>query len=86
MPKNIEGQRERRKGAFLSTWIATGWILFYAAVMLSLRHIYLRGSFWGAVLLIISILELGMLIPVWINLHTRLKEIEGGEEDAAAQY
>jgi len=37
-------------------------------------------------MLIVGLLELGMIIPVWILLKTRLKEIEGGEEDAAAQY
>ena len=37
-------------------------------------------------MLIAGLLELGMIIPVWILLKTRLKEIEGGEEDAAAQY
>lgn len=37
-------------------------------------------------MLIAGLLELGMIVPVWILLKTRLKEIEGGEEDAAAQY
>ena len=37
-------------------------------------------------MLIAGLLELGMIIPVWILLKIRLKEIEGGEEDAAAQY
>jgi len=54
--------------------------------MLVLRWYYQIDNFWGAVLLIFSVLELGMIVPVWILLKTRLKEIEGGEEDAAAQY
>ena len=37
-------------------------------------------------MLIAGLLELGMIVPVWILLKTRLKEIEGGEEDVAAQY
>jgi len=37
-------------------------------------------------MLIAGLLELGMIVPVWILLKTRLKEIEGGEEDAATQY
>ena len=45
-----------------------------------------RPIFWSAVMLIAGLLELGMIVPVWILLKTRLKEIEGGEEDAAAQY
>ena len=39
-----------------------------------------------SVLRIISVLELGAIVPVWILLKKRLKEIEGGEEDAAAEY
>jgi len=43
-------------------------------------------GFWSAVMLIAGLLELGMIVAVWILLKTRLKEIEGGEEDAATQY
>ena len=38
------------------------------------------------VLLVISIIDLGAIVPIWIVLYNRLKEIEGGEEDAAAEY
>ena len=55
-------------------------------MLLLLRHFYVPEGFWSAVMLIAGLLELGMIVPVWILLKTRLKEIEGGEEDAAAQY
>ena len=88
MPKSIDeaAQRKRRKEAWHSA-IASSIILFVSGtVMLTLRWYYQVEDFWGAVLLIFSVLELGMIVPVWILLKTRLKEIEGGEEDAATQY
>lgn len=83
---NEEAQRRRRKDAVRSAVTSTVLLAISAALMLVLRHNYLAGSFWGALLFIFSVLELGMIIPVWILLKRRLKEIEGGEEDAAAQY
>ena len=66
--------------------VATVWMLLSASMLLLLRHYYVPEGFWSAVMLIAGLLELGMIVPVWILLKTRLKEIEGGEEDAAAQY
>ena len=88
MQRNIneEAQQQRRRDAWQSAMIATVWLLLIAAVLLILRQMYVPEGFWSAVLLIASVLELGMVIPVWILLKNRLKEIEGGEEDAAAQY
>ncbi|MGN0978022.1 MAG: hypothetical protein ACI4PH_08210 [Faecousia sp.] len=81
---NEEAQRKRRKEAFQSAAVST-LLLVLSAGVLQFLHSRADG-FWGAVLLILSMLDLGMVIPVWILLKTRLKEIEGGEEDAAAQY
>ena len=81
---NEEAQRKRRKEAFQSAAVSTLLLVLSAGVLLFLRS--RADGFWGAVLLILSVLDLGMVIPVWILLKTRLKEIEGGEEDAAAQY
>lgn len=78
--------KEKKRNAVLSSCFSTLLILSSAIIKLVLRYIYLRGTFWGSVLLILSILELGTIFPVWINLHARFLEIEGGEEDAAAQY
>lgn len=88
MQRSIDehAQHKRRKEAFQSALSFTFVLLFTAFLMLALRWRYQLESFWGAVLLILSVLDLGMIIPVWILLKTRLKEIEGGEEDAAAQY
>ncbi len=86
MQRNIneEAQRKRRRDAFQSAAVSTLLLVLSAGVLLFLRS--QTEGFWNAVLLILSVLELGMVIPVWILLKTRLKEIEGGEEDAAAQY
>jgi len=88
MPNNTNGeaQKQRRRDAWKSAIIATVWMLLSASMVLLLRHFYVPECFWSAVMLIVGLLELGMIIPVWILLKTRLKEIEGGEEDAAAQY
>lgn len=88
MQKNINStaQKKRRKDAFQSTIISSIFFLLNAALLIGLRYFYQIKGFWGAVLLILAILESGMLIPIWILLKTRLKEIEGGEEDVAAQY
>lgn len=88
MPKNInnEMQRKRRREAFQSTIISSIMLLLSALTLLGLRWHYQMKDFWGAILLIFAILELAMLIPLWILLKTRLKEIEGGEEDVATQY
>ena len=88
MQRNIneEAQKDRRHDAWESTIIATVWMLLSASMLLLLRHYYVPEGFWSAVMLIAGLLELGMIVPVWILLKTRLKEIEGGEEDAAAQY
>ena len=88
MQRNIneEAQKDCRHDAWKSAIIATVWMLLSASMLLLLRHYYVPEGFWSAVMLIAGLLELGMIIPVWILLKTRLKEIEGGEEDAATQY
>ncbi len=88
MPRSIDeaAQQKRRKDAWHSAILSSVMLLASGAGMLALRWYYQMEDFWGAVLLIFSVLELGMIVPVWILLTTRLKEIEGGEEDEAAQY
>ncbi len=42
---------------------------------------------WASVLFgVIAALSLGMIIPALLLLKQRFKEIEGGEQDAAAEY
>ena len=83
MQENINevAQAKRRKEAWQSAVSST---LVQLVSGVALRRYC--GDFWRAVLLILAVLDLGMVIPIWILLKTRLKEIEGGEEDAAAQY
>lgn len=57
-----------------------------AGVLLYVRQRYALSGLWGTVTLISVVLDLGMCIPIWIILRERLNEIDGGEEDAAAQY
>ena len=83
---NEAAQKRRRRDAWKSAFFATAWMLLSASILLLLRRLYVPEGFWRTVLLIVAIAELGMMIPVWILLKTRLKEIEGGKEDAAAQY
>ncbi|MGM9548847.1 MAG: hypothetical protein ACI3V5_03280 [Faecousia sp.] len=86
MQKNIDPQTKRRNDAVQSATVSTLMLIVPAALMLLLRWFCHVEGFAGAVLLVFSVLDLGMVIPVWILLKKRLKEIEGGEEDAAAQY
>ncbi|MDO5152669.1 MAG: hypothetical protein Q4D50_04835 [Eubacteriales bacterium] len=86
MRKNIDKQAQRRRDAIQSAIVSTLMLIVPAAVMLLLRWFCRAEGIVGAVLVIFSVLDLGMVIPIWILLKNRLKEIEGGEEDAAAQY
>ena len=87
MPSNTEDrQARRRKEAWQSAVIATLLRLGMAALLLGLRWYHHLDGLAGTLLLLFALLDLGSIIPVWILLKTRLKEIEGGEEDAAAQY
>ena len=87
-PRNIDedAQCRRRKDAIHSAVVSSLMMLLPAIGMLLLLGYYAVGGFWGTVLRILSVLELGAIVPVWILLKKRLKEIEGGEEDAAAEY
>lgn len=88
MQKNTDSpaQRRRKKDAVQSALISSGILLASAVLMLYVRAAFLKGGFGGFLLLILSVLDLGMIIPVWILLKKRIKEIQGGEEDAAAEY
>ena len=86
MQKNIDAQARRRKDAVRSAVVSSLVMLLSAALLAGLRWGFHVEGFWGAVLLLMIVADLGMIIPVWMLLKTRLKEIEGGEEDAAAQY
>ena len=88
MQRNIdeEAQHRRRREAWQSVIFYTIMLLLTGFGLLFLRWYYRIDGFGGVVMMIGALLELGMLIPIWILLKVRLKEIDGGEEDAAAQY
>ena len=91
MPKNIDANRtqrqaQRRKSAILSAVLSTLFRLLAAWALLWMRTSTTPSGFVSKLLLLVAVLDLGSVLPIWISLRTRLKEIQGGEEDAAAQY
>ena len=82
---NTDRQASRRKSALWSTVSNTVIQLATAAVLLWCRRM-VDSAALSVVLLVIALVDLGTIVPIWISLHIRLKEIEGGEEDAAAEY
>ena len=79
-------QAKRRKNALWGAASATILRLVSALALLWLWAGLDPSGFLARLLLIFVVLDLGSIIPIWINLRVRLKEIQGGEEDAAAQY
>ena len=88
MPENTDSpaQRRRKKDALKSALVSSGWMGLSGVALLVLSSVFVETPLVRAILAIVSLLELGMIIPIWILYKTRLKEIEGGEEDAASQY
>ena len=88
MPENTDSpaQRRRKKEAFQSALVSSVWMALSGGLILVLSSIFVENTLVRTILTIVSLLELGMIVPVWILYKTRLKEIEGGEEDAASQY
>ena len=86
MQNSTDAAQIRKKEALQSALLFTVFQLASAAMLLWLRGAYLAEGFWSTVLLILSLLDLGMILPVWKLFKIRSKEIEGGEEDAAAEY
>ena len=81
-PANTKRRRDALRGALTATVVQA----LTAVVLLWAR---LQGGVPGFVsllLLVLAIVDLGAIVPIWINYRIRLKEIEGGEEDAAAEY
>ena len=76
---------DRRKNALWGTVSATVLRLIAAAVLLWCRR-DVDSTALSILLLVTALVNLGTIVPVWISFRIRLKEIEGGEEDAAAEY
>lgn len=88
MPQNTDStaQRRRRHDALQTCTLTTLYHLAAAGIVLWVILHYSLSGFWCAVAWLSILLDLGTLIPVWIIYKQRIKEIQGGEEDAAAQY
>lgn len=87
MPENIEAlHRKKKRETLISSLFFTVMGLLSASVPVLIKIGFHLEGFWAAFLVSITLLDLGMVIPVWIHYNTRIKEIDGGEEDAAAQY
>ena len=84
MPKNIDpGQRAQKKDARKGA-------AFFALVQLAMALLLLWGrsqlDWLRLLLLILAVGDLVTIPAVWIVLKQRMKEIEGGELDAARKY
>ena len=88
MPENTDSpaQRRRKKDALKSALVSSGWMGLSGVALLVLSTVFVETPLVRTILTIVSLLELGMIVPVWILLKKRMKEIQGGEEDAAAEY
>ena len=88
MPNNTDSpaQRRRKRDALQSALVSSGWMGLSGVALLVLSTVFVETPLVRTMLTIVSLLELGMIVPVWILYKTRVKEIEGGEEDAASQY
>ena len=81
-PANTKRRRDALRGAVTATVTQ----LATAAVLLWARQQEGVPRFVSVLLLVLAIADLGAIVPIWISFYKRLKEIQGGEEDAAAQY
>ena len=88
MLKNIDpsAQLHRKKEALHSAVTATVLRLCLAPLLIWLGWSNHGDSLLAWVFLAIGIVNLGMIVPIWKSYQIRVKEIEGGEEDVAAQY
>ena len=86
MPKDTDTQGQKKHDALKSAWLYTLLCGGSGVMLLYLRMKYSLDGFWGTLVLISSLLDLGLIVPIWIVFRERIKEIEGGEEDAAAEY
>ena len=69
---NTERQALRRKSAIQSAVFSTV-VQLTATALLFWAHRNTDSAVVSAVLLVISLIDLGAVVPVWISLHIRLK-------------
>lgn len=85
-PSSTNGMRRKKREALFSACFHSLVFLALAAVVLYARERFSMGGIWGLTARLFAILDLGATASIWILYKQRLKEIQGGEEDAAAQY
>ena len=83
---NKDAQEKRRKDAKKSALISSISMFVIGSLLITLRFYYDIDGIGGLFLLFCGVTNIMSIIPLGILLKTRLKEIEGGEEDVAAQY
>ena len=78
MPENTDSpaQRRRKKDALKSALVSSGWMGLSGVALLVLSTVFVETSLVRTMLTIVSLLELGMIVPVWISVpaEMRLKE------------
>ena len=84
MPKNTKQQR-RCQAVLSALWSGCG-LLFSACCLLWVHHVFHPRGVLSSLLLFAAAMDLVFLIPLAVSLRSRLKEIQGGEEDEASQY
>ena len=84
--ESAASQARRRRNAVLGAVLSTVYRLLAAGMLIWLRASLDPSGFLAKLILLFAVLDLGSILPIWISLKARLKEIQGGEEDAAAQY
>lgn len=85
MPKSTDPRARRRASAIRGAVTGIAVRLLCAAVLVWIRRSMPDGVL-SVLFLALILVELGSIVPTIVVLKQRLKEIEGGEEDAAAQY
>ena len=84
---NVTDKRARRiREARISILTAAAVQLGTVALLLWGRSFLPPGHVLAWLLLAAAVLALAALIPMGIVYRTRMQEIKGGEEDAAAEY
>ena len=86
MRANTDSKALRRRDALKNAASSSLLQLAAGTLLLWFRSSLEPSRPLAILLLAVALLDFGMIIPIWISLKIRLKEIQGGEEDAAAQY
>ena len=86
-PENTDSpaRRARKREA---VWGAVGYVLvqLLAAAVLLAGRLFVEVGWLDVLLLVLAAADLLSIPPVFLVLRQRIKEIEGGELDAAGKY